>query len=605
MDIPEAIKRQLDALPTGPGVYLMRDRADALVYIGKAVNLRSRVRSYFRADGGHSPRTRNLVSHVGRIETIMTDTEVEALVLENLLIKQHRPRFNVLLKDDKTYPFLKLTLDEAFPRLVVTRRRLSDGARYFGPYPDVGAMRATLKVIQQVFPLRQKETPPFKHRPCLNHSIGRCLAPCQGLVTEAEYRKLVDGVVLFLEGRHADLHRRLTEQMTEAASRHEFERAAKLRDRRAAVERIMEQQKVVGSGEDDQDVLGAASDGRMGALQLFQVRRGKLVGRLDFQLAIKGADLAEALCAFLPQYYAETDQLPKELVLPFPLPDAEVIGRWLSDRRGSKVTLTVPKLGGKLALLEMAQHNAQQALGRAHVEAVSASREAPEVGLLTLAEALGMADLPHRIECFDISHIQGSDTVASMVVFEDGLPLKSAYRRFKIRNVQGVDDFAAMNEVVGRRYGRLVKEGERAPDLVIIDGGKGQLSSAMRVFEELGLQDLTVFGLAKREEEVFLPGRSEPVILPEGAALHLIQRIRDEAHRFAVTFHRERRSKRMLRSALDDVPGIGEKRKRMLLARFGSVDAMRELTLAEWKERSGLPTDVAETLHRKLQEGPC
>lgn len=604
MPLSDLLQSQLASLPTNPGVYLMRDAAGSILYVGKAINLRSRVRSYFREDKGHSPKVRMLVRQVDHLETISTDTEVEALVLENTLIKEHKPYFNILLKDDKTYPWLKLTTQEAYPRLVVTRRRLHDGARYFGPYPDTGAMYATLRLIKQLFPLRQRPRPQFRDRPCLNYAIGRCLGPCQGLVSPEEYRRVVDKVTAFLEGRHRDLLRDLKAQMAEASEALDFERAAKARDAIQAITRLLEDQKVVAEKEADQDVVGLAMDEVSVALQLFEVREGKVLGRKAFMLERNGCEASEVLSAFLGQYYAGTERLPREVLLPQAVPDTEVVASWLASRRGSRVLVTVPQRGDKLKLLEMVAYNAEQALAQERLRRWAALERGPQKALGELAEALGLDAPPRRIEGYDIAHVQGSDTVASMVVFVDGVPAKAEYRRFKIRTVEGVDDFASMREVVRRRFKHLA-EGEREagwpmPDLVLIDGGKGQLASALESLDELGVE-VPIFGLAKQFEEIYLPGRRDPIRLGErSVALHLIQRVRDEAHRFANTFHGKLRAKRMTRSALDDVPGIGEKRKLHLLKTLGSVEAMRAMSVEELAREGSLPAKVARELYQRL-----
>ncbi|HEY9900103.1 MAG TPA: excinuclease ABC subunit UvrC [Pantanalinema sp.] len=607
MQLSDRIQELLSHLPTNPGVYLMQDAAGAILYVGKAVNLRSRVRSYFREDKGHSPKVRALVRVIDRFETISTTTEVEALVLENTLIKRHQPYFNILLKDDKTYPWLKLTLNEPYPRLVVTRKRLNDGARYFGPYPDAGAMYATLRLIKQLFPLRQRPTPQFRDRPCLNYAIGRCLGPCQGMVSVDAYRAMVDKVLFFLEGRHKELLRDLRAQMSEASEALDFERAAKARDAIAAITSLLEEQKVEASRETDQDVVAIACDEISASIQLFEVREGKVIGRRAFILERADSEPAEVLGAFLGQYYdaSALARVPKEVVLPEAVPEQEVLAAFLAERRGSKVALLVPQRGDKLKLMELVAYNAQQALEQERLRRWAALEKGPHKALRELADALGLAEVPHRIEGYDIAHVQGSDTVASMVVFEGGVPAKAAYRRFKIKTVEGIDDFASMHEVVKRRF-RHVSEGAdpegrwSMPDLVLIDGGKGQLGAAVAALDRLGVE-VPIFGLAKQFEEIYLPGRKDPIRLGENsAALHLIQRVRDEAHRFANTFHGKLRAKRMTRSVLDEVPGIGEKRKVHLLKAIGSVDAMRALSVDELASRGALPHRVAETLYSRL-----
>lgn len=600
--LSETLRDRLDQLPTTPGVYLMKDARGTIIYVGKAVNLRSRVRSYFREDKGHSGKVRAMVRQIVDLETISTDTEVEALVLENTLIKRHRPYFNILLKDDKTYPYLKLTLNEAYPRLIVTRRRLADGGRYFGPYPDAGAMHATLRLIKQLFPLRQRPKPQFRDRPCLNYAIGRCLGPCQGLVSKEDYREVVRKVEAFLSGRHRDLVKELEASMREASMALDFERAASLRDQIQAIAKLMEQQKVDADTDADQDVIGLAADESTVSVQVFQIREGRLTGRREHDLDREGSDLPEVLGAFIGLFYSDSETVPAEILVREEPPEAELLAEWLSSRRGAKVRLKVPQRGDKEKLLRMAETNAQQALERGRLSRWAAIERGPQAALAELGAALNCPP-PRRIEGFDISHAQGSDTVASMVVFIDGKPAKDQYRRFKIRTVEGIDDFASMREVVTRRYRKLTEpdtEGWDAPDAILIDGGKGQLNSAVAALDALGL-DLPIFGLAKQFEEIYLPGRKDGIQLGDRSpARFLIQRLRDEAHRFAITFHRNLRGKRMTRSILDEVPGLGEKRKTQLLKRLGSVEAMRGLSAEAIAAQGGIPIKVAQAVVERL-----
>ncbi len=600
--LSDTLRDRLDQLPVTPGVYLMKDAKGTILYVGKAVNLRSRVRSYFREDKGHSAKVQALVRQIVDLETLSTDTEVEALVLENTLIKRHRPYFNILLKDDKTYPYLKLTLNEPYPRLIVTRRRLADGGRYFGPYPDAGAMHATVRLIKQLFPLRQRPKPQFRDRPCLNYSIGRCLAPCQGLVSQEDYREVVRKVEAFLSGRHRELVREIEAAMRVASAALDFEKAAALRDQVQAIAKLMEQQKVDADSDADQDVIGLASDEASVAVQVFEIREGRLTGRREHELARAGSAISDVLGAFMGQFYSDAETVPAEIVLREPPLDADLLAEWLASRRGSKVRITVPQRGDKEKILRMAETNAKQALERGRLSRWAAIERGPQAALGELGEALGCAP-PRRIEGFDISHAQGSDTVASMVVFIDGKPAKDQYRKFKIRTVEGIDDFASMAEVVARRYSKLggpdVERWE-APDAILIDGGKGQLNAAVAALDALGLE-LPIFGLAKQFEEIYLPGRKEGIQLgARSPARHLIERLRDEAHRFAITFHRNLRAKRMTRSILDDVPGLGAKRKTQLLSRLGSVDAMRRLNPSELAERGGIPLKVAQAVAEHL-----
>ncbi|MBM3270154.1 MAG: excinuclease ABC subunit UvrC [Candidatus Sericytochromatia bacterium] len=599
------IAAQIAELPTGPGCYLFRDREGTLLYIGKAVNLRSRVRSYF-GDTVASPKVRVLAMRVAAIEHVSTRNEIEALALENNLIKRHQPFYNIRLRDDSTYPFLKLTTYETYPRLLVVRRRLPDGAKYFGPFPDAGAMRATMHLVGRLFPLRKKRTPPFKNRPCLNYDIGRCLAPCQELISRADYDRMVDGITQFLEGRHRDLLTRLQADMTAAAESLDFERAAKLRDLVRSVERVMERQLVVGETEDDCDALAVAIGPGFGCIELFQVREGKVVSRREHTLELPrevvetAEDLAATIIgAFIGQHYGDAE-IPPEILVPA-LPDfAEALEAYLGEKRGSRVHLTLPQRGSRRKLLDLVQENANAGAERLALSR-SAAQERTGQALSALAEAIGMEDLPERIEGFDISHVQGTDPVASLVVFCGAQPAKAEYRKFKIRTAKGGDDFASMQEVVQRRYAKLLREGADMPDLILIDGGRGQLNAALEALRALGVEEQPIFGLAKKLEELYLPARADPVRLPPGSpALHLIQRVRDEAHRFAVGFHRTLRGKHMSASALDGIPGVGPNRKRSLLSRLGSVEAMRRLDPADLAARGGIPRPVAERIHAAL-----
>jgi excinuclease ABC subunit C len=589
----EQIATTLKMLPEKSGVYIMHDATDRVIYVGKAVVLKNRVRSYFRESGQHSVKVQALVSHVERIETIVTDSEIEALILECNLIKKYRPRYNIMLKDDKTYPYLKVTLQEDFPRLFVTRRVLKDGAAYYGPYADVGAMHATVKLLRGMFPIRKCRTM-NPDRPCLQYHIKRCLAPCAGYISKEAYRRMVENICLVLDGKTADLKRSLKEQMQQAAETLDFENAARLRDQLQAVERLDEQQKaVLGAG--DMDIVGYAADNFSVCLQLFFVRAGKLIGRKEFFLPV-GDTEQEVVAAFVKQYYYQEDIfIPKEILLSV-LPEASenaVLAEWLTARAGHKVELLQPQRGDKAKLLKLACENAQkliqekERIGQLQQESNLQAAE-------DLQQAIGVDHTLERMECFDISHTQGAETVASMVVFKDGAASKGDYRRFKLLSTEGKpDDFKSMQEVVYRRYSKY----EDLPSLVIIDGGKGQLSSALEVIRGLGLAELPVIGLAKREEEIFLEGRSDSIMLDkESAALHLIQRIRDEAHRFAITYHRKLRGKRNLVSILDHVEGIGPKRRQALWQHFSSLDAMKAATVEELAAVEGMNSAAAEKL---------
>ncbi len=589
------IKKALAVLPEKPGVYLMHDASGKVIYVGKAVVLKNRVRSYFRNLASHTPKVKAMVAKIAEIETIVTSSEVEALILECNLIKKYRPRYNISLKDDKTYPYLKVTLQEDFPRLYVTRRQLRDGARYYGPYADAGAMHATVKLLRSMFPLRtcRKMNP---DRPCLNYHIKRCLAPCAGYISKADYHKMIKSVCMVLDGRTTELERDLKQQMQEAADNYAFEEAARLRDQLQAVARLNEAQKAVTNNGGDMDIFGLGQDMTGLCVQLFFVRKGKLIGRDNFFMPDGGDTPQEVMTAFVKQYYNEATFIPKEVVLPY-LPEEEekqLIETWLADKAQRRVELLLPQRGVKKDLLKLANENAVKLLNE-RLRKGSLSLKNDLQAAEELQQALGLEHPLERMDCFDISHTQGSETVASMVVFRNGTSSKKDYRRYKIVSAEGKpDDFKSMQEVVYRRY----RDYEDLPSLVVIDGGKGQLSSALEVIRGLGLDDLPVVGLAKREEEIFKPHQSESIMLDrEGAALHLIQRIRDEAHRFAITYHRKLRGKRNLVSVLDHVEGIGSKRRQELWKAFKTLDAMRAASVEELAAVEGMNHAAAQTLY--------
>lgn len=591
----DSIKNALAVLPEKPGVYLMHDAEGKVIYVGKAVVLKNRVRSYFRNLASHSPKVRAMVAKIAEIETIVTSSEVEALILECNLIKKYRPRYNISLKDDKTYPYLKITMQEDFPRLFATRRQSRDGAKYYGPYADAGAMHATVKLLRSMFPLRTcRNMNP--DRPCLNYHIKRCLAPCAGLVSKAEYNQMIKSVCMVLDGRTTELERELKQRMQDAAENYAFEEAARLRDQLQAVERLNESQKAVTSNGGDMDVIGFAQDMTGICLQIFFVRKGKLIGRDNFFLQDAGDTPQEVLTAFVKQYYNEATFVPKEIVMPY-LPEAAeqaVIEIWLTDKAQRKVVLLKPQRGIKKELLQLADDNAVKLL-QERLRKGSLSLKNDRQAAEELQQALGLAHSLARMDCFDISHTQGSETVASMVVFRNGSISKKDYRKYKIVSAEGKpDDFKSMQEVVYRRY----KDYEDLPNLVVIDGGKGQLSSALEVIHGLGLAELPVVGLAKREEEIFIPHRSTSILLDrDSAALHLIQRIRDEAHRFAITFHRKLRGKRNLVSVLDHVEGIGPKRRQELWKAFKTLEAMKAASVEELAAVESMNMAAAQSLY--------
>lgn len=589
------IKNALAVLPEKPGVYLMHDASGKVIYVGKAVVLKNRVRSYFRNLASHTPKVKAMVAKIAEIETIVTSSEVEALILECNLIKKYRPRYNISLKDDKTYPYLKVTMQEDFPRLYVTRRQLRDGARYYGPYADAGAMHATVKLLRSMFPLRTCRKMNVD-RPCLNYHIKRCLAPCAGYISKADYHKMIKSVCMVLDGRSTELERDLKQQMQEAADNYAFEEAARLRDQLQAVARLNEAQKAVTNNGGDMDIFGLGQDMTGLCVQLFFVRKGKLIGRDNFFMPDGGDTPQEVMTAFVKQYYNEATFIPKEVVLPY-LPEEDekqLIETWLADKAQRRVELLLPQRGVKKDLLKLANENAVKLLNE-RLRKGSLSLKNDLQAAEELQQALGLEHPLERMDCFDISHTQGSETVASMVVFRNGTSSKKDYRRYKIVSAEGKpDDFKSMQEVVYRRY----RDYEDLPSLVVIDGGKGQLSSALEVIRGLGLDDLPVVGLAKREEEIFKPHQSESIMLDrEGAALHLIQRIRDEAHRFAITYHRKLRGKRNLISVLDHVEGIGSKRRQELWKAFKTLDAMRAASVEELAAVEGMNHAAAQTLY--------
>ena len=584
------LTEKLETLPTRPGVYLLKDREGHVLYVGKARVLRDRVRSYFQASRPIDPTRGDLVSMVADIDLVVTDTEIEALALENNFIKRHRPRFNVLLRDDKNHPYLKLTVGEQYPRLHIVRRVAEDGAAYGGPYIPASMGRRTSGLIHKVFGIRScKETLNGRRaRPCLQHDIGRCLAPCVIEVCAPErYRQAVDDARLFLEGRTDEVVKRLKSQMEAAASVDRFEEAASLRDQIRTLQRLETPQKITTTDIDERDLFGAHAEGDRAALQVFSVRDGKVVGREGYLLD-KVAEPERLLSSAVQQFYTEARYVPREVLVPQEIPDHELLEAWLSERRGTQVRIRVPQRGEKVRLLELVMSNARIAF---ELEWRHPRKQSQEI-LRSLRDLLDLEVEPRRIECFDISNIQGSDVVASMVVFEEGLPKKADYRKFRIRGLgPEPDDYAAMHEVVGRRYRGLLEAGKDLPDLVLIDGGKGQLGAATSALEELGLGDQPVASLAKREEVIFVPGREEPLVLPRSSpVLQLVQRVRDEAHRFAIGFHRQTRAKRTLRSELDDIPGVGPIKRRKLLSRFGSLRGVRGASVQDLATSVGSAT---------------
>ena len=594
MVMNDKIEKALAVLPDKPGVYLMHDSTGRVIYVGKAKNLNNRVRSYFRASGRQSVKVETMVSHVDDLETIMTDSEIEALILECNLIKKYRPRYNIMLRDDKSYPYLKVTLQEEFPRMYITRRVIKDGGKYYGPYPDVGALRSTMKLLRSLFPVRNCRNM-NQERPCLQYHIQRCLAPCAGKVSRQEYGELVKSICLALDGKTQELRKTLKQNMQEASENYAFEQAARYRDQLQAVNRLEESQKAVLEG-GDMDIIGYGADDFNVCLQVFFVRGGKLIGRKEFMLPAEGEEEAEVIAAFLKQYYnAEDIFLPKEILVSR-LPSEEdraLLQQWLSEKAERKVNISVPKRGDKAKLMQLACENALKLIQEKERKG-KLQQQSDEDAAEELQRIVGCERPLARMDCFDISHNQGSETVSSMVVFRYGSPSKKDYRHFKLQSTEGKpDDFKSMQETVYRRY----KDYEDLPDLIIIDGGKGQLNSSLKVIRGLGL-DVKVIGLAKQEEEIFLEEQSESIRLDKASpALHVIQHIRDEAHRFAITYHRKRLRKKNLVSVLDNIEGIGPARRQALWKVFATLDAMKAATEEELAAVNGMNKPAAQKVY--------
>lgn len=604
---PDDLRLKLEHLPKSPGVYQFKNADGRIIYVGKAKNLRSRVRSYFQDKGGSDPKRDILVSKIADLELLVTDSEVEALLLENNLIKEHSPRYNIRLKDDKSYPYIVVT-NEPFPRVFPTRVIRRDGSRYYGPYTDVKAMHLMLRTIRSIFPIRSCDyqinddvIARGSVRVCLDFHIRKCEGPCEGHVTREHYSAMIEQVEQLLKGKTRTLRQLLEEEMQQCAERLEFERAADLRNRIQALQVYQDKQKVATSDFKDRDIVALARKEADAVGVVFRVRDGKIVGKQHFPFT--GAEIeteAEIVEHLVHRYYTKTMDIPPEIVVPVELDSAEALQSWLQEKAQIRIQFTVPKIGDKLKLLGMCRANAAFLLDEILLQKMKASATLPKSVEMLQAD-LRLPRSPRRIECFDISHFQGAETVASMVSFLDGKPRRSEYRKYGIRTVDGVDDFASMREVVQRRYTRVLEEGLPLPDLIVIDGGKGQLSSAVEVLNELGLGQQPVIGLAKRLEEVFIPGESLPLnIAKTSAGLRLLQRIRDEAHRFAITYHRERRSKSTLQTELETVDGVGPKRAQTLLTAFGSVRGVQEASMETLASHVGW--SAAKNIHRHFHD---
>ena len=605
----------------------MRDSSGDVLYVGKAAGLRSRVSSYFASSANLPRKISNMVGKVADYEYIVTESEQEALILECNLIKEHQPPFNARLKDDKSYPFIKIDVSEDFPQVYITRRVNKDGSRYFGPFASAGSVRRTLNLLKKLFPYRSctKTITGNDARPCLDFHIHRCIGPCIGAVDKQEYAEVIDQVILFLEGKTNKVVGSIKKRMLDAADSLEFEKAAVLRDQLTAIEKVNEGQKVLHLTSENVDVIATAPGSREAWVEVFFIRQGKLIGRDNFLMAgTQDDEPNKILTAFVKQFYDATPYVPPRILLQHPLEEADSIVKWLRDKRKGSVRFHVPQRGEKRRLVQMVAENAEQGLEQLRVKQIS-DTVAMDAAMLELQEALSLPYPPKRIECYDISNIQGTNAVGSMVVFEDAKPKKAHYRRFQIKSVKGVDDYSMMREMLTRRFKRLaqlrkpreldapegdiesaaVSNGNASsknawgiePDLVLIDGGKGHLGAALQVFLELGINDIPLASLAKENEELFIPMMSESIMLPRNSqGLYLVQRARDEAHRFAITFHRERRSKKSVQSALDLVPGIGPKRKRMLIRRFGSVRGVSNASVDEIAAVPGMTLSLARSV---------
>ena len=611
---PVTLRDKLAALPDSPGCYLMKNSGGGVIYVGKAKVLKSRVRSYFQKGADHTRRIRRMVYEVADLDWIATDSELEALVLESNLIKKHHPSYNVKLRDDKSYPYISITMSDEWPRVVYIRKlRMlpKEKDKYFGPYTDTEAVRETMRIIRRVFrvPCGWKHPEQSRGKACMYYHIGQCTGVCVGKVTKKEYMQVIEDVMEFLEGRSDQLAKRLLKQMGQAAEDLEFEKAARIRDQVQSIQTLAARQKVISTALEDQDVIALVTDNGNTIAEMFFIRGGKLVGQEHFMLENAAADdLSESLREFIQQYYDTAPYVPREVLLGSDIAEIHVIENWLRQKRGTKVLVTSPKRGEKRQLVEMARKNAGLVLKQLRLK-MATDEQHRTAQLAALQEAIGSPTLPRRIEAYDISNIQGQHTVASLVVFENGEPKKAHYRKFKIRTTEGApDDYASMKEALSRRLTGKLRQTEAfadLPDLMLIDGGKGQLGAAMEAIVESGMSKVespeprlpAVIGLAKRNEEVFKPGMSEPILLPRSSkALHLIQRVRDEAHRFAITYHRTARGKAMKASVLNEIPGVGPKRRRALIRHFGSVEAIKNASAEELRAVVGMSRPAAEAI---------
>ncbi|MDF2892918.1 MAG: uvrC [Clostridia bacterium] len=613
-----SLEDKLKNLPEKPGIYIMRDEDNEIIYVGKAKNLKNRVRQYFQASKGHSPKVVAMVERIENLEYIITDTELEALILECNLIKKHKPKYNILLKDDKHYPYIKVTINEDYPRIMITREIKKDGAKYFGPYTDKMAVNRTIELINKLFPIRSCSKNiarvAGKERPCLNFHINRCMAPCQGNVDKQEYKDMVKGIIMVLDGKQEEMVAELEQKMQRAAENLDFERAAEIRDSISSLRKIGERQKIISSSLVDQDIIAMAREDGAVCIQVFFVRGGKLVGREHFLL--DGGNLddqGEVISSFIKQFYNGDTYVPKEIILQYEIEDFEIIESWLSEKKGSKVKLTVPQKGEKHKLIEMVSKNAEDTI-KLLMEKYKQDEQKTLGAIKELSDFIGLSKAPKRIEAFDISHLQGVENVGSMIVFENGRPKNRDYRRFKIKYVDGANDYESMREVLERRFRHGIKEQEQLeregkvadtgkfavfPDLILIDGGLGQVNAVLPVLQELGIKT-PVCGMVKDDKHRtrgLIYNQQEILVPINSYAFRLITNVQDEAHRFAIAYHRSLRSKTTVKSQLDEVPGIGPTRRQALLKKFGSLKNIKSATIEELSEVPGMNKKAAEMIY--------
>ncbi len=610
INLKQSFQSSLNKLPKSSGVYLMKDESNQVIYVGKASNLRNRVSSYFQSYSRHDFKIRTLVSKISRFETIVTESEQEALILESNLIKEHQPKYNARLKDDKSYPFIKIDVSEQFPQVYITRRvNKKDGARYFGPYANAGSVRKTLKLLKKLFPYRSctKTITGSDDRACLDFHIGRCVGPCIGAADKYDYKNVIDQVILFLEGKTNKVVKNIQQKMLQASNSLEYESAAVYRDQLKSIENLQESQKVVTLNSDNYDAIAIAQNQNESWVEVFFVREGKLIGRDNFSMTSNlKTQPSELTAAFIKQFYLNSTAIPKLILIKQPIDDEKTIADWLSIKSSQNVQFHIPIRGKKRQLLKMVSDNANNGLNQLLIRRSTAQKNV-DSALSEIQEALHLPNIPKRIECYDISNISGTNSVGSMVVFENGSPAPNKYRRFKIKNIPGIDDYSMMQEMLERRFKRLNdstadkissnQNWKTIPDLIVIDGGKGHLTSALEVLLHSGLNELSITSLAKENEELFVPESPEPIILPrDSQGLFLLQRLRDEAHRFAITFHRQLRSQKSLKSKIDDVPGIGPKKRKLLINHFGSMKNIQKSSIEEISSLPGINKSLAKTL---------